>query len=65
MLSRVREDAEYFGLAALVAAVDAHTEAAEVERTRMQEAEDAKRLGRLWQRRNDRQRVMRSCGSAK
>eukprot|EP01044_Picomonas_judraskeda_P016727 COSAG03_NODE_3023_length_2281_cov_1.570119_2_plen_340_part_00 len=44
MLSRVREDAEYFGLAALVAAVDAHTEAAEAERTRMQEAEDAKRL---------------------
>ena len=44
MLSRVREDAEYFGLAGLVAAVDVHTAAAEAERTRMQEAEDAKRL---------------------
>ena len=44
MLSRVREDAEYFGLAGLVTAIDAHVEAVEAERVRVEEAADAKRL---------------------
>lgn len=44
MLSRVREDAEYFGLQGLVAAIDAYNEAAEAERAHVQESEDAKRL---------------------
>ena len=44
MLSRVREDAEFFGLAGLVTAIDSHAEAIEAERTRAEEAADAKRL---------------------
>ena len=44
MLSRVREDAEYFGLEGLVAAIDAYSEAAEAERAHVQESEDVKRL---------------------
>ena len=44
MLSRVREDAEYFGLDGLVAAIDAYNEAADAERAHVQESEDAKRL---------------------